>query len=68
MALTKGITVPTSPQQVGIPGRSQSDLDWNVSRKPRTPRSEYRFMRNFSLLCIPQKTGSFGPINGGVAQ
>jgi hypothetical protein len=69
MAFTKGITVPSPAQQAGIPGRSKSALDWNLPRKPRTPRGEYRFMRNYSLLCIPQKTGSFGPINGGgVAQ
>jgi len=68
MALTKGITVPSSPQQAGISGRSKSNLDWNLPRNPRTPRGEYRFMRNFSLICIPQKTGSFGPVNGGMAR
>ena len=49
--------------------RPQSNLDWNVPRKQRTPRSEYRFMRSYALLCtqIPNG-GSFGPLNGGVAQ
>jgi hypothetical protein len=68
MAFAKGITVPSLTQQAGISGRSQSALEWNLPRKPKTPRGEYRFMRNFSQLCIPQKTGSFGSGNGRVAQ
>jgi hypothetical protein len=36
-------------------------------KAPRTPRSEYSFMRSYSLICIPQGSGSFGPL-GGVAR
>lgn len=68
MAFTKRTTVSSSTQQIQTT-RSQSNLDWNAPKTTRTPRSEYRFMRNYSaLLSAPRPRGPFGPFNGGVAQ
>lgn len=38
----------------------QSQLDWQTTRKPSTPKSEYVFMQKYSLICGTQPHGQ-GP-------
>lgn len=60
MAKTQRTIDSSSSQQ----NRTQSHLDWNVAQaKPRTPRSEWRFMSKYSLICgtqphAPENSGS----------
>lgn len=62
-------TTPCVATQPANPTRSLSGLDWNIPRKPRTPRREFAFMRAYSLVWSQSPNGgSFGPFNGGVAQ
>jgi hypothetical protein len=65
MAKTHSTTSPVSVQPAGTPRRSKSDLDW-TPKKPHTPRSEYRFMREYSLIWGTQQSSPFGPCNGGM--
>jgi hypothetical protein len=59
-------TTPVDTQQTI--SRPQSNLDWNAPRKPITPRSEYRFMRDFTMVWLQSPNGgSFGPFDGGVS-
>ena len=48
----------------------QSHLDYNVPEKNiRTPRSEWRFMRKYELICGTQQHRGTGPLGGSeVAQ
>ena len=62
VAKSKNITAPVPKPTTRIVYDSKP-----ASKAPRTSRREYGFMRNYSLICIPQGTGSFGPL-GGVAQ
>ena len=66
MASTKR-TITSIPTQRTI-SRPQSNLDWNTRRKPNTPRSEYRFMREYAMVWSQSPNGgSFGPFGGGVS-
>ncbi len=68
MVSNKRSTIATSAQRAGIPGRSQSSLDWNAPQEPSTPRGEYAFMmEDCSPVWGIQSHGSFGPFNGGMA-
>lgn len=65
MASSKRTIPSISTQQVSRP---QSNLDWNTRRKPKTPRSEYRFMREYAMVWSKRPNGgSFGPFGGGVS-
>jgi hypothetical protein len=48
----------------------QSQLDWNAPKtNQRTPRSEWRFMRKYELICGTQPHRGTGPLGGsGVIQ
>ena len=65
MAKTHSTTSRISIQPAGTPRRTKSDLDW-TPKKPHTPRSEYSFMRSYSMLLVNQQDGPFGPCNGGM--
>ncbi len=66
MSKRKSTIASVSTQQTSLPRQSPSTLDWNVPKAVRTPRSEYRFMRNYSLLWAQNSNGgSFGGFNGG---
>ena len=70
MSKSKSTTAPSilNPQ-AGSPRRPQSNLDWNTPKKTRTPRSEYRFMREYAMVWARNTNGGpFGGFNGGVAQ
>ena len=60
-------TTPSIPTQQAAPGRSQTDRVW-VPKTPHTPRREYAFMREYSLIWQTRNAGDFGPFNGGVQQ
>jgi len=65
MASTKRTIASVPVQQISRP---KSNLDWNTRRKPHTPKSEYRFIRDFAMVWSQTPNGgSFGPFNGGVA-
>ena len=67
MASIKRTTTSLPTQQAGAPRASQSRLDWNVAPKESyTPRSEYAFMEDYSLICATSSNGNFGPVDGGV--
>ena len=68
MAYSHTTTTPIPAQQKGGIRRSQSDLDWNAPKTPRTPRSEYAFMQRYAVLCGTKTPSPFGPLSGGVAQ
>ena len=61
-------TTTSVPTQRTAPARIHSDRTW-TPKKPHTPRREFAFMREYSLLlCAAEPSGPFGPFNGGVAQ
>jgi hypothetical protein len=62
MASVKRIIPSIPTQQAGAPDRSQSSLDWNRPKTIRTPRSEYSFMRQYSMVWAQTpNSGAFGP-------
>ena len=64
MASTKR-TTPSIPTQPATPGRIPSDRTW-ATKKPYTPRREYAFMREYSLVWQSPASSNFGPFDGGV--
>ena len=54
-------TTPSIPAQPPI----QSDRTW-TPKKTFTPRSEWRFMREYSLVWQSPASSNFGPFDGGV--
>jgi hypothetical protein len=69
MAIRNAIT-PSVPKPNADVIRPQSQLDYNVPEKNiRTPRSEWRFMRKYELICGTQQHRGTGPLGGSeVAQ
>ncbi len=69
MSKGKPTTTSVPTQQTNSSHRPQSGLDWNTPKTARTPRSEYRFMRDYATVWTQTPNGgSFGGFNGGVAQ
>lgn len=58
---------PFPAQQTSTTPRPQSKLDWNFPTSPSTPRGEYDFMREYSMVWAHFPSNDFGPCSGGLS-